>query len=116
MDRTRTIAELNDRLRKQAGLPIFFTPVNGRVVVTAGIAALAPANQIQIMARIRAFDDFTEDNDPRGERDFGAIVYNGARIFWKIDYYAHDLMHGSEDPADNTCTVRVLTVMLADEY
>jgi hypothetical protein len=116
MDRTQKIAELNDRLRRQAGLPLFFTPVNGRIVVTAGISALDPADQIEIMARVRAFDAFGEDNDPHAERNFGGFVHEAGRFFWKIDYYAPDLIHGSEDPADDARTIRVLTVMLAEEY
>jgi hypothetical protein len=56
------------------------------------------------------------DNDPQGERDFGAFEHNGDRIFWKIDYYAHDMEHGSEDASDPRQTVRVLTIMLASEY
>jgi hypothetical protein len=61
-------------------------------------------------------DSFTEDNDPHGEHDFGAFEHEGARIFWKIDYYAPDMEHGSENPADPKQTVRVLTIMLASEY
>jgi Protein of unknown function (DUF3768) len=52
----------------------------------------------------------------RGERDFGAFDYEGRRIFWKIDYYAPDMCHGSEDPADLAQTVCVLTIMLEFEY
>ena len=62
------------------------------------------------------FNDFSPGNDLHGERDFGAFEHNGQRIFWKIDYYAHDIMHGSEDPTDPQQTVRVLTIMLASEY
>ncbi len=62
------------------------------------------------------FDSFTEDNDPHGEHDFGAFEHAGQRIFWKIDYYAPDMEHGSENPADPQQTVRVLTIMLAREY
>lgn len=43
-------------------------------------------------------------------------MHNGEKIFWKIDYYAPDLVHRSEDPFDTKQTVRVLTIMLAAEY
>ncbi len=62
------------------------------------------------------FDSFTEDNDPHGKHDFGAFEHEGKRVFWKIDYYAPDMEHGSENPADPKQTVRVLTIMLASEY
>jgi len=48
--------------------------------------------------------------------DFGAFEHEGQRIFWKIDYYAPDMEHGSENPADPKQTVRVLTIMLPSEY
>jgi hypothetical protein len=66
--------------------------------------------------KVESFDSFTEDNDPHGEHDFGAFEHEGQRIFWKIDYYARDREHGSENPADPKQTVRVLTIMLASEY
>ncbi len=84
--------------------------------MTRGIAALSPHEQIAIAAKVRDFKDFTPDNDPYGEHDFGAFDHAGKRIFWKIDYYAPCLERGSENPADPAQTVRVLTVMLAEEY
>ena len=106
---TKKIAELNDLCRKAMG-------VAGLLVRTQGIFALSPEDQSAIREKVETFDAFTEDNDPHGERDFGAFDHNGERIFWKIDYYAPDLMHGTEDPADPKQTVRVLTIMLASEY
>jgi len=69
-----------------------------------------------IVERVRTFDDFSDDNDPYGEHDFGAFEQDGDKIFWKIDYYDRQLTQGSPDPTDPKLTTRVLTVMLASEY
>ncbi len=106
---TNRIAELNDLCRKAMG-------VAGRLFQTEGIDALPLPDQSAIREKVENFDSFTEDNDPYGERDFGSFEHEGNRIFWKIDYYARDMMHGSENPADPSQTVRVLTIMLASEY
>lgn len=103
------IAELNDLCRTAPGL-------GGKWVLTQGICALPAADQSAIREQVERFSDFTPDNDPHGERDFGAFTHNGNCIFWKIDYYAPDMEHGSADAADPKQTVRVLTIMLAEEY
>jgi len=105
----RTIAKLNDLCRTAMG-------VASRVFQTQGINAFSPKDQSAIREKVERFDAFTEDNDPHGERDFGAFEHCGECIFWKIDYYAPDLLHGSEDPSDPKQTIRVLTIMLASEY
>jgi Protein of unknown function (DUF3768) len=102
------ISELNDSLRRN------FTA--GRVVMTDGVAALPENELAQLLAKVRGFDEFTSDNDPHGEHDFGTIELAGQRYFFKVDYYAPDMDGGSEDPADPTKTTRVLTIMRADEY
>ncbi|WKL23776.1 DUF3768 domain-containing protein (plasmid) [Agrobacterium tumefaciens] len=71
---------------------------------------------IRIVEAVQSFKAFTPDNDPHGEHDFGAVVIESQKVFWKIDYYAPDMMHGSEDPSDPKQTRRVLTIMLAGEY
>lgn len=106
---TTKIAELNDLCRKAMGIA-------GRVVQTEGICTLSERDQSAIREKVETFNDFTPDNDPYGERDFGAFEHEGERIFWKIDYYDTTLTQGSEDPADPSQTVRVLTIMLAEEY
>jgi hypothetical protein len=62
--------------------------VAGRLFQTAGISALPLADQSAIREKVETFNTFTPDNDPHGERDFGAFEHNGERIFWKVDYYA----------------------------
>jgi Protein of unknown function (DUF3768) len=90
--------------------------IAGRLVQTSGISALPQTDQSAIREKVESFNAFTPDNDPHGERDFGAFEHNGDRIFWKIDYYDTSLSKGSEDPSDPKQTVRVLTIMLASEY
>lgn len=118
-EKTEKIRNLNDRFRK--GLP---TPsgIPGRVVMTQGIQVLTddvaePGKHLPSMFKtIRSFEAFDETNDPYGEHDFGAFDFLGERVFWKIDYYAPDMLHGANDPTDLENTVRVLTIMLAHEY
>ncbi len=100
------IALLNDLART--------TLTDCRLVITQGIAALNDLDAI--IAKVSAFAEFTDGNDPYGEHDFGAVEHKGQTVFWKIDYYDLDLCMASPDPADPTVTARVLTVMLAEEY
>lgn len=103
------IAELNDFARQAMGVAC-------RAVMTDGIAALDGTTQSRIRERVETFDDFTPDNDPHGERDFGAIEVDGVRVYWKIDYYDRSLRYHAEDPGDPSKSIRVLTIMLASEY
>lgn len=108
-DKTARIRELNDLCRTAMG-------VGGKVYMTQGVAALPAADRSAIREKVERFDDFTPDNDPYGEHDFGSFEQAGEKIFWKIDYYDRALGMGSDDPADASKTTRVLTIMLADEY
>jgi len=102
------IRALNDAFRRSF--------VGGTIVVTAGFESLSADQRHSMLARIRAFDQFNEDNDPHGEHDFGLIEEGDVGCFWKIDYYDTDMELMSPDPADASVTTRVLTVMLAEEY
>ena len=108
MDKTQRIRELNDRFRK--------TWFGGQVLVTRGIATLPSELRADVIEQVRTFSAFTPDNDPHGEHDFGTVTVGTYKVFWKIDYYAEDMMHGSDDPANPAITKRVLTIMLANEY
>ena len=87
----------------------------GRIQITAGVAALA-VDVETILRLVMNVRTFTRGNDLYGEHDFGTLEHESSRILWKIEYYAPDLCHGSEDPADPDKTMRVLTIMLAEEY
>ena len=85
-------------------------------MLTQGVDGLSEREKTGLLAKVRTFDDFHRDNDPHGEHDFVSVEHDGTTYFGKIDYYAKDMENGSEDPADALQTVRVLTIMRADEY
>ncbi len=86
------------------------------MVVTQGIAQLPAKQQRELLEKVQNHSNFTEDNDPYKEHDFGRIEPFGEEFYWKIDYYDKSLTKGSEDPSNPECTTRVLTLMLAQEY
>jgi hypothetical protein len=51
----------------------------------------------------------------RVEHDFGAFDEEGQNYFRKIDYYDPSLSYHSDDASDPEKTVRVLTLMRAEE-
>jgi len=106
---TKKIRELNDAYRKH-------DKGNGRMFLTSGVQSLPLGELVELARKMAAFDDFNEDNDPYGEHDFGAIEQRGVKYFWKIDYYDLNLEFHSEDKSDEEKTVRVLTLLRADEY
>lgn len=102
------IRDLNDAFRQSF--------VGGAVMLTSGIIALGRVSQDAVLAKVRAFDAFTSENDPYGQHDFGSFEHGGQWIMFKIDYYDADIVHGSDNPADPCITKRVLTVMLASDH
>lgn len=102
------IRDLNDAFRRS------FT--GGRAMLSAGVDALPSDVKAMAIRRVATYSDFSPDNDPHGEHDFGSFDLAGRRFLWKIDYYDRRLKWGSEDPADPEKTTRVLTIMLAEEY
>lgn len=102
------IAELNDEFRRRG--------IGGSRYVTAGIQAEGSEFLVRATAEVAAFNSFDSDNDPYGHHDFGCVIIQGQKIFWKIDYYDQDCKYGSEDPSDPSKTHRVLTIMFSQEY
>src|SRR5262245_4538986 len=91
--RAKRIADLNDKFRK--------SPVTGgRTYMTAGVNSKGPEFVAKALIKVIAFADFTADNDPHGEHNFGSFELEGEQLFWKIDYYDLKAEFGSEDPTD----------------
>ena len=90
--KTTRIRELNDAFRR--------TFSGGKVMMTAGVYALPDMVKAAALQKAATFDEFTEDNDPHGEHDFGSFELCGRKFFWKIDYYDRAMEYGSEDPSD----------------
>lgn len=108
-DRRKRIAELNDQFR--------MTGNGGKIVLTQGVASLGEEMVIKIILALRGHSDWSQDNDPWGEHDFGIIKLAEARkVYFKIDYYDARMEYGSDDPSDPEKTTRVLTLMLPEEY
>ena len=124
-EQTARIARLNDLARKAMGVAC-------TAVATVGFRSLPEADQSCVREQIETYDAFTEDNDPHGERDFGTIYQLGdghwtterprlsdderERVFWKLDYFDRQMEFASDDAANPAITLRVLTIMLSDEY
>jgi hypothetical protein len=102
------VRELNDAFRTGGQ--------GGRIVITRGVNARGVTFVVEALERVRAFDAFTEENDPYGEHDFGSFELEGEKLYWKIDCYDKEMRYGSEDPSDPSKTTRVLIIMLAEEY
>ena len=108
LSKSDRIRVLNDNFRS--------TLNGGQVVMTQGVDALPIDTKARVLLAVQSFSNFTKDNDPHREHDFGNFNVEGETYFFRVDYYALDMEGGSEDPADPNVTARVLTIMRADEY
>ena len=109
MENCTAIAQLNDRFRRgDRSL--------GTYAITPGVRSLTPEKILRLTQLVQSFNSFTIDNDAHQEHDFGAIVMDDKKFFWKISYYDPTFTYASEDPSNTTVTRRVLTVMESSEY
>ena len=73
LERTHRIRVLNDNFRS--------TFIGGQVVMTAGVADLSLGARAHVLAKVQTFVEFTADNDPHGEHDFGSFEVAGEKLF-----------------------------------
>jgi hypothetical protein len=107
-DAVARVRVLNDNFRS--------TFIGGQVVMTQGVSDLPIGTKARVLLAVQSFGELSADNDPHREHDFGSFEVEGEKYFWKIDYYTLAMDGSSEDPADPEKTMRVLTIMCADEY
>ena len=102
------IRELNDAFRRKFA--------GGRVVVTHGVDILSGEVKAKVIAAVQNFTNFHKANDPHHEHDFGSFAVDAVFYCWKIDYYDLAMSQHSLDATNPDATIRVLTIMCANEY
>lgn len=107
-DKATRIRELNDAFRASFA--------GGKIVMTANVAELPEMVRANALLEVARFSNFTKENDPHGEHDFGNFQLVGRTFYWKIDLYNSAMDGGTDDPTDPAKTTRVLTLMLAEDY
>lgn len=107
-EQTAKVAELNDLVRKDMK--------GGKWVRTQGVMA-TQYDGPGLYAMVARFEDFTEANNPHGERDMGIIQLSDTSIMWKIDVYENtECEYGADEPWNPDASYRVLTLLLPEEY
>jgi hypothetical protein len=77
------IALLNDAFRR--------TFRGGKVMMTSGVDELPDCVKAEALRQVETFSEFTPDNDPHGEHNFGSFTLVGRKFFWKIEYYDREM-------------------------
>ena len=90
------IRDLNDELRT--------TGIGGTTYLTRGMWAMGSDFVAHAVSAVRAFDAFTDDNDPWQEHDCATLDVDGETVIFKIDYY--DLNMEMARPTRRTPTSR----------
>jgi hypothetical protein len=104
------VRELNDELRTKGGAR------NGKIIFTGALGQDSVEKRLIVYRAARAFNTFTEQNDPHGEHDFGRFNVGDEEFMFKFDYFALDEMFGSEHPEDPNATIRIMSIFYASDY
>ena len=101
------IQRLNDTFRS--------TFHGGEISFTHSFTELPSMVKAAVLQLVAEFNDFNEENDPRGIRDYGSFDYCNREFWWKIDFYTLEPSDDALDLTDPTKTLRVMTVGLASD-
>lgn len=108
-ERADKIRQLNDQFRMRL-------KGSGKVIFVGELAAKEFEHRDKVFQAVMKFEAFNQGDDPYGEHDFGAFDLDGERYMFKIDYYDPSMDAGSDDPADPTKTLRVMSIFYASDY
>lgn len=110
IDRTETIARLNDRAR------LGFDP-RARIVITRNCLAtfcdLDTIEVVMVQAQLLAAFRRCSFSDDSPERDFAEVTFRDHRVWLKVDLYENPNVKSADGPAVIT---RVITIMLPSDY
>jgi len=70
------IKTLNDSFRR--------TFNGGKVTLSCGISAKSQSELAEILNQVRCFNDFTKENDPYNEHDFGSFNIKASKYIGKL--------------------------------
>lgn len=120
-EKSKMLALQNDIFRTASINPLmlrekYLMGLEGQTVTTEGVRALGLIEMVDVLELVALFNEFTHENDPYGQHDYGSFDFKGKTIIWRIDYYDNNYRGGSPEPTDPKQTKRVLTVMLPTEY
>jgi hypothetical protein len=113
LSRAETIARLNDRAR--LGLDRTSKTMFSRACLATFCDGDTQSALVAQAEMLKAMRQHSFTDDAHRERDFGEMVFRERNVWFKIDCYDLDLTYGSEDPADASQTIRVITIMLPED-
>lgn len=104
MDKRGKLIALNDQLRT--------TFKGGRVQMTPTVYGLEPSLRGRALCVLARYNKF----DPDSEHDSGVFIFAGYSFEWQIEYRREDGTGVSSDPADDTKTLRILTLYTTADF
>ena len=88
-EKTDRIRALNDLFRQ--------TSQGGQILMTHGVSNFNPETIGRIAEAVKNYNDFSEDNDPYGEHDFGSFEIDEHKLFWKIERHPRNSPYANND-------------------
>ena len=99
---------LNDALRKFR--------LGGEIACTDAIYNLSKPDFMAVLRAVREYNKFDDELRPNNEHNYGVLTVNGHMISWVVRMQDVELEFPYFNVAPLNTEVRVLLIMLAEEY